>query len=150
MSSFMTRRHFLASASALCAAVLWQREAHAGGNIVLVLNTTNGASPDLAGAKKIFLGDVAFWPGNGAVRIFVRPSDSPAGDAFFRAISVAPARFKRLWQEKQLSGQGTTPEIVVAASALVAKIAADPGGIGYALADEIPEGTTGVRIVPLR
>src|SRR5689334_21546623 len=87
MSSFITRRHFLAAVSVLCAS-LWQRRAHAAGNVVLVLNAKNGESPDAASAKKIFLGDVAFWPGNVAIHLFVRPAESPAGDAFFKAISI--------------------------------------------------------------
>jgi hypothetical protein len=125
------------------------RSSSAGGDLVLVVHASNKENPSMSEAKRLFLGDNTFWPGNVPVKLFVRPSDSPAADAFFRAIQIAPARFKRLWQEKQLSGQGNAPENVAAASALVAKVAADPGGVGFALSDEVPANPPGVRVIAL-
>jgi hypothetical protein len=146
----MRRRPFLASLTFGLVALLVEGRARAGDELVLVLHAKNGESPDLATVKRMFLGDTAFWPGNVPVHPFVRPAGTPAGDAFFRAIEVAPGRFKRLWQEKELSGKGTAPETVDAVSALAAKVAADRGAIGVALASELPAGTPGVRLVPLQ
>lgn len=147
----MSRRPFFASIAIALVALVSPAPSRAGGDdLVLILNAKNSASPDLAAAKKLFLGEVGFWPGNLAVHGFVRPAGAPPGDAFYRAIGVAPARFKRIWQEKELSGQGTGPEAIGAAPGVVAKVAADPGGIGVALADEVAAGAAGVRLVPLR
>src|SRR4051812_16431971 len=108
MNRSMSRRRFLGCAAVVLGVLLAQRPTRAGSNeLVIVLNEKNAETPDLAAAKKLFIGDTTFWRGNIAVHIPVRPADSAPGDAFYHAISVAPARFKRLWQENQLSGQGT-------------------------------------------
>ncbi len=119
----------------------------AAGQLVLVVNAKNAKSPSKDEAKQLFLGETMFWPGNVAVRLVLRPADSPAGEAFYTTLGVAPSRLKRVWQEKQLSGQGNAPDTIAAAPAMVAKIAADPGGIGFAMADEVA-GAAGVRVIP--
>ena len=146
----MSRRPFFASIAIVLAALVVPVPSRAGGDdLVLILNAKNSASPDLAAAKKLFLGETGFWAGNVPVHGFVRPAGAPPGDAFYKAIGVAPARFKRIWQEKELSGQGTGPETIAAAPGVIAKVAADPGGLGVALADEVGAGGAGVRLVPL-
>jgi hypothetical protein len=148
--TLMLRRPFLASCAALLAALLAPAPSRAGGeDLVLIVNAKNGESPDSATAKKLFLGDTVFWKGNVPVHVVVRPAGSPPGDAFFRAIGVAPARFKRIWQEKELSGQGSAPETIDGAAGVIAKVAADAGGLGVALASEVPAGAGGVRVIPL-
>jgi hypothetical protein len=138
--------HVLTAATIVC---LMARNGTAAGELVLVLHAGNKENPDSSETRHFFLGETAFWPGNVPVKLFVRPGDSPAADAFFRTIGIAPTRFKRLWQEKQLSGQGSSPETVAAAAALISKVATDPGAIGFALSDELPSNPPGVRVVPL-
>jgi hypothetical protein len=65
-------------------------------------------------------------------------------------LQVAPSRFKRMWQEKQLSGQAQAPVKIATAPQLLAKIASDPGAIGFALAAELPQKPIGVRLITLR
>ena len=147
-----SRRRFLVIAHIfplIALMLLAARISFAEGDLVLVVHANNKEDPGVSEAKKLFLGDTSFWPGNIPVKLFVRPADSPASEAFFRAIQIAPARFKRLWQEKQLSGQGNAPEQVGAAAALLARVAADPGAVGFALSDELPAAPAGVRIIAL-
>lgn len=154
MSAFLSSRHrwLLVLHVVLAAALLLvsTRNSSAEGDLVVVINAQNGGNPDTAEVKKLFLGDTTFWSGNVPVKLFTRPADSPPALAFFRAIQVAPPRFKRMWQEKQLSGQGTPPETVGDAATLIAKVGADPGGIGFALSDELPANPAGVRVITLK
>jgi ABC-type phosphate transport system substrate-binding protein len=154
MRAFLSSRHrwVLVLHVALAAVLLLvsARTSSAEGDLVIVVSAQNGENPGIAEVKKLFLGDTTFWSGNVPVKLFSRPTESPAAQAFFRAIQVAPPRFKRMWQEKQLSGQGTPPETVADPAALIAKIAADPGGIGFALSDELPANPAGVRVITLK
>jgi ABC-type phosphate transport system substrate-binding protein len=154
MRAFLSSRHrFLLIAHMVFAATVllaFPRKSSAEGDLVIVVNAQNSGNPSVNEVKKLFLGDTTFWPGNVPVKLFSRPPDSPAGEAFFRTIQVAPSRFKRAWQEKQLSGQGNPPEVVSVPAALVAKVAADPGGIGFALSDELPSNPAGVRVIVLK
>jgi hypothetical protein len=129
---------------------LGARDSTAEGELVMVVHANNKYDPNTNEFKRLFVGDTMFWPGNVPVKLYVRPVETPAGNTFFHTIHIAPPRFRRLWQEKQLSGQGTVPEIVVIVWALVGKVASDPGAIGFAMADELPTNPPGVRILPLR
>jgi hypothetical protein len=95
------------------------------------------------------VGDTLFWPGNLPVHPILRPAETPAAVAFYQALHVAPSRFKRMWQEKQLSGQAQTPQNIATAPLLLAKIATDAGAIGFALAAELPSKLVGVRAIVL-
>lgn len=153
MRAFLSSRHrwLLIAHVVIVAALLVvsTRNSSAEGELVVVVNARNSENPGLAEVKKLFLGDTAFWAGNVPVKLFTRPADSPAGLAFFRAIQVAPPRFKRMWQEKQLSGSGSPPEVVASPADLIAKVAGDPGAIGFALSDELPGDAAGVRVIPV-
>lgn len=145
----ISRRRFLQIGCAGVVLLEAPRVLAAPGDLVLVLNAKNTASPDSSLARRMFFGESVFWSGNVPVRLVVRPADTPSGKEFFKAIGMTPTRFKRLWQEKQLSGQGVAPETIAAAQAVVARVAGDPGGLGVALAEEVPANAPGVRIIPL-
>jgi len=153
MRAFLSSRHrwllLLQVALAAVLLLLSPRNSAADGDLVVVVNAQNGGNLDVVEVKKLFVGDTTFWSGNVPVKLFIRPADSPAAQAFFRAIQVAPSRFKRMWQEKQLSGAGNPPETITDPGTLVAKIAGDPGGIGFALSDELPAKPAGVRVITL-
>jgi hypothetical protein len=141
----------IAASGVLCAALLLAARTHAAGtDLVILVNSRNTQRLDLADAKKLFVGDTLFWPGNLPVHPILRATETPAALAFYRAIHVAPSRFKRMWQEKQLSGQAQAPAKIATAPLLLAKIASDPGAIGFALAAELPQKLIGVRLIMLR
>jgi len=149
--SVLPRRHLLVF-TLLCAAavaLLFGSPSHASGGLVLVVNAKNAKSLSVDETKRLFLGETSFWSSNIPVKLILRPSDSPAGDNFYRVISITPARLKRIWQERQLSGQGNTPETVAAIQGVLTKVAASPGGISFAMSAEIPAKTQGIRVVPL-
>jgi hypothetical protein len=140
----------VAAISCACTGLLWAVVTHAAeGNLVFLVNTRNSQKLDEADAKRLFVGDTVYWPGNVPVHPVLRPAETPAGVAFYQALHVAPSRFKRMWQEKQLSGQAQAPESIAAPATLLAKIASDPGAIGFALSTELPAKLVGVRGVTL-
>ena len=100
--------------------------------------------------RNIWLGRLGFWSDNSAVRVFDRPIDRDAGQAFYRDIlKMVPARFRHHWQAQQLSGRGIAPEPIAAVDAVVALVAATPGGISYLHTTEVPALLPkGVVVVP--
>ena len=148
----VARRKFLllASLAAQMAALARSSRGEAAGELVIVLHSKNTESPSLSEVKRIFVGDTTFWPGNVSIHPIVRPADTPAGEAFFHAIRITPSRFRRLWQERQLSGKGVAPETILPPAAMLAKVATDVGAIAFATSDEIPSDAQGVRVLLIR
>jgi len=76
--------------------------------------------------------------------------DGAAGKPFFRdVLGMVPSRYRHTWQKQQLSGQGVEPEVVGTAAGLVAKVASNPGAIGYILDSERAAADSRVRLIPL-
>jgi ABC-type phosphate transport system substrate-binding protein len=148
----LSRRHLFVFALLCAAAValLFNSPSSASGGLVLVVNAKNAKSLSVEEVKRIFLGETSYWLHNVPVKLILRPSDSPAGENFYRAIGVPPSRLKRIWQEKQLSGQGNAPDTIKAIGDVLSKVAASPGGVSFAMSAEIPAKTPGIRVVSLK
>jgi len=145
----MSRKLLIALTAVLATFGTATTPSEAGGELVVIVNAKNGQSPSLEETKRMFVGQTMYWPGNLPAHPITRPPESRAGEGFFKAIQVSPSRFRRIWQEKQLSGQGQTPETLPTGQAVVAKVAADPGAIGFAMSDEVPANGS-VKVLPLR
>lgn len=101
--------------------------------------------------RNIYLGKLGFWSDNTKVVAYDRPVDRDAGVTFYRdVLKMVPARFRHHWQSQQLSGRGIAPEPVAAAEDLLARVAANPGGIGYLHTSEVPKvAPKGVILIPV-
>jgi hypothetical protein len=144
------RRRQIAAAFVTCTTLMLTTPTEASGDaLVILVNARNTQNIDASDAKKLFVGETLFWPGNLPVHPILRPAETPAGVAFYQALRVAPSRFKRIWQEKQLSGQAQSPQNIATAPLLIAKIATDAGAIGFVLAAELPPKMVGVRAIVL-
>jgi len=141
----LRRGGLIAAAFVTCTALMLTTPTEAAGDLVILVNARNTQNIDASDAKKLFVGETLFWSGNVPVHPILRPAETPAAVAFYQALHVAPSRFKRMWQEKQLSGQAQIPQNIATAQLLIAKIATDVGAIGFALAAELPSKMVGVR-----
>lgn len=100
--------------------------------------------------RNLYLGLTTYWPGEIRVKPYNRVHDGATGKPFFRdVLGMTPARYRHTWQKRQLSGQGVEPEVVGSATALVAKVAASTGAIGYMLESEAAAADSRVRLIPL-
>jgi ABC-type phosphate transport system substrate-binding protein len=100
--------------------------------------------------KAMFLGQTTFWANDVRVKPYNRTHTGAAGKLFFKNIlGMAPSRYRHHWQKLQLSGQGVEPDVVGTAAALVGKVAASPGAIGYMLESEASAIDSRVKLVPI-
>jgi hypothetical protein len=119
--------------------------------LVIVVHAENKVGRiDKSGLKSMYLGLTTYWPGELRVKAYHRVHDGAIGKPFFRdVLGMTPARYRHTWQKRQLSGQGVEPEVVASAAALVAKVAASAGAIGYMLESEAAAADARVRLIPL-
>lgn len=120
--------------------------------LVVVLharNPTRRMTPEQL--KNIMLGNVSFWHGVVPLKLFVRPSNSPASQVLFDKIIEMPAsRFNEQWTARQLAGQGITPVVLATPEQVVAEVAKVPGAVGIMLQSEAWNvQLTGVSVIPL-
>lgn len=101
--------------------------------------------------RNVYLGKLGFWSDNSKVVAFDRPVDREAGQSFYRdVLKMVPARFRHHWQSQQLSGRGIAPEPIASVDDVIARVAANPGGIGYLHTTEMPKmPPKGVLLIPV-
>ncbi|MBP8806722.1 MAG: hypothetical protein KBG48_11495 [Kofleriaceae bacterium] len=106
--------------------------------IVVVVNARNPTARLAKGeVAKLFLGRLGFWHGVVPVRLYIRPDTGAAAAAFYpKLLGMSPQGFRSHWDKQQLSGKAVAPEVIGPVDELVKKVAATPGGIGFALASE--------------
>ena len=121
-----------------------------GDNLVLLVNARNPTTAISPGeAKKIYLGNKAFWHGVVPIKVLQRPPGTAAEQAFMEQImGMTSQRFAAHWSSRELAGKGVTPEAVADAAEIAKIVAATPGGIAYLLASEAwATNNPGVRII---
>lgn len=118
--------------------------------LVLVLGPgTPSVSTDQI--RNVYLGRTTVWPNGTTARPMNRPAGTTAAKKFFGGIlRMSAGAFVEHWSEIQLGGGGIAPATVSSGKVTVAKVAATSGGFGYVMESELPENTTGVRLVRLK
>ena len=92
-------------------------------NVDLVVNTNTQATD-------IFTLEVQKSKNNVPLVVF----DLKAGDVkekFYAAIGKTSTELKKIWMKAQLAGEGKAPESLGDEDAMLAKVAATPGAVGY-------------------
>ncbi|MFN3201115.1 MAG: hypothetical protein ACE366_22135 [Bradymonadia bacterium] len=121
--------------------------------LVAVVHESNPASSlSTDDVKRFYLGQTTNWSSGGIVALVVQPPSSASSKALFkRLLKMAPSRFKHMWQEKALSGQGVAPKKVGgSASALISKVSEKPKALGVLLKSEVPAEASGVKFIPIQ
>lgn len=151
----MTRRTFLAGLAAAAASLLARPRRGRGEDkaekVIMVVHAENKVEKlGKDRIRSLYLGTISFWGSDVRVKPYNRNHKAGAGKAFFRdVLNMTPSRYRHHWQKRQLSGEGVEPEVVASASAVVSKVAAAPGGIGYILESEQSAADDRVRLVPI-
>lgn len=120
--------------------------------LVVLLNARNPTNTlPLSEAKKVFLGQTAFWHGVVPVKVFVRSDSSPPAKALYALIGVTAQAFHKNWDELQLAGRGVSPKSFATIQEAAQNVAQSPGGITFALASEAWNmQVKGVKVIPIR
>lgn len=156
MRSLVSRRHVAVAVLVALALIALPSEhrarAQSEEGVVVLINARNPTNAlAVAEARKLFMGQTAFWHGVVPVKAVVRPDSSPAAKAFFTLIGVTGQAFQKQWDELQLAGRGVAPKSIASIQDVATAVAQVPGGIGYALASEAWNvQLKGVKIIPLR
>lgn len=103
-----------------------------------------------AQVKSIFMGSTSFWNGVVPVRLYARP-ESTVGGFFDGVLGTTQQRFQQHWTTRQLSGLGTTPEMVDDVASLLTRVRAAPGALSVVSESEAAaaRGQPGVKLVPI-
>jgi hypothetical protein len=100
--------------------------------------------------RNVYLGRTSVWPNGTAARPMNRSFGTAAARKFFAGVlGMSGGTFLEHWSEIQLGGGGIAPPTISSATSLIAKVASTQGGFGYVLESELPENTSGVRLVRL-
>ena len=120
--------------------------------VVAIINARNPTNAlGVAEAKKLFLGQTAFWHGVVPVKITTRPEAAPAAKAFYALLGHTSQSFQKQWDELQLAGRGVSPRPIGPIQDVAAAVAKAPGGISFGLASEAWNlQLKGVKIIPIR
>ena len=82
-----------------------------------------------------YTGDAEHWVDGKPVVMFTMSFRTAARDSFFKLMGRSPSRMKSIWMKRMLSGEGDPPERLKSEAAVVQKVAATPGAIGYVSPD---------------
>ncbi|WP_286291248.1 hypothetical protein [Methylomarinovum tepidoasis] len=87
------------------------------------------------------------WPDGTPIRVYVLPDDHPLHRTFCkRILHVYPHQLRRIWDRNVYSGTGQAPVEVDDVKTLHARIAANPGAIGYLPPEWIDEQVKSVEV----
>lgn len=78
-----------------------------------------------------YTGDAKKWAGGQDITVFDLKPKGKVRKAFYRFLGKRSSRMKSIWLKNMLSGEGSPPEAVESEEALVEKVAATPGSIGF-------------------
>lgn len=79
----------------------------------------------------IYAGDVKAWSNGQPVVVIDLEPRGEVKDVFYRYLGRSPSRMKSIWLRRKLLGEGEPPEAMTSQEALVERVAATPGAIGF-------------------
>lgn len=86
----------------------------------------------LASARAIFGMRQVKWPDGAPIRVFVMPDDQAIhGSLCKERLNLFPYQLRQSWDRMVYSGMAQAPSEVSSEEALLDKVAATPGAIGY-------------------
>lgn len=123
---------------------------------VLFLTTTFLAAPSFAGSiivhpgntstlsteeiARAFLGKIKEFPsGETVVPVALAEGDASTAKFVADVLKKSPSQLKSYWAKLVFTGQGEPPVVIASEQELIAKVAANPGMIGY-VSDAAPQG----------
>jgi ABC-type phosphate transport system substrate-binding protein len=139
---------FLAMATPAGAA---QRPAPPAAPFTVVVNAGNPlAALPASEVSKMFLKKATRWPSGQPVAAVDLPDDSPVREGFSQAIHQrATTAVRAYWQKMIFSGRDVPPPEEASATAVLAHVRANPGGIGYVPAGTpLPDGVKALKVLP--
>jgi ABC-type phosphate transport system substrate-binding protein len=83
--------------------------------------------------------DVRLWDNGDPVIVFDLKPKSEVKDAFYKYLGKSTSRMKSIWMKKMLSGEGDPPEALETEEAVVKKVAATPGSVGFVSQSKVTE-----------
>jgi len=78
-----------------------------------------------------YTGDIRQWEDGSEVIVFDLKEKGPVREAFFEFIGKSSSRMRTIWLKRMLSGEGDPPEALASEEAMVARVQATPGAIGF-------------------
>lgn len=81
-------------------------------------------------AVNIYSLDVSELDGK-KIKLFTIQTEGKAREDFFSALGKSSGAIRKIWMQKQLTGNGVAPENVADEDAMLAKVSSTPGSIGY-------------------
>ena len=78
-----------------------------------------------------YTGDVQSWPDDRAVVVFDLKARGPVRDTFYEYLGKTSSRMRSIWLKRKLSGEGNPPESFETEAAVLERVGATPGAIGF-------------------
>ena len=142
----------LATFAMLGLAALGRASAAAPADFVVVVNAGNPATGlSVAELSQMFLQKTPRWPSGEKVMAVDLTEDSPAREAFSKAILDRPtSAVKAYWQKMIFSGRDVPPPEKTSSADVLAFVRSNPGGIGYVPAGtDLPSGVRALQVTDL-
>lgn len=83
--------------------------------------------------------DIRLWDDGKPVIVFDLKPKSEVKETFYKYLGKSISRMKSIWMKKMLSGEGDPPEALETEEAVVKKVAATPGSIGFVSQSRVTE-----------
>jgi ABC-type phosphate transport system substrate-binding protein len=122
-------RKSLIAVALLCASAVTER---AFAEVAIIVNADNNAALDLEAVIRIYLAQVAIFPGGGAAQPVALPDGSRIrGELNLALLKAAPAQVKSQWAQRQMTGGLTPLPTYDNDNAIIKAVAETPNAIGY-------------------
>lgn len=118
---------------------------------VAVISHLDAPADTLASTRLLdfYTGDVQTWNGEMAVVFFDLKPRTEVKKAFYHFLGKSPSRMKSIWMKRLLAGEGEPPQALGSNREMLAKVAATPGAIGFALRDSVHGPVKILAIIPI-
>ena len=93
-----------------------------------------------------YTGDIRRWTDTKPIVVFNLKPRSAAKDSFYKLLGKTSSRMKSIWMKKMLSGEGDPPEALISEAAILQKVAATPGAIGFVSRDSLTHAVKALTI----
>ncbi|MCK6621739.1 MAG: hypothetical protein HUU32_05430 [Calditrichaceae bacterium] len=83
--------------------------------------------------------EIRLWDNGEPVVVFDLKPKSEVKETFYKYLGKSISRMKSIWMKKMLSGEGDPPEALETEEAVVKKVAATPGSVGFVSQSKVTE-----------
>jgi ABC-type phosphate transport system substrate-binding protein len=129
---------------------LWTDAAPASGQVAVIAHrSVPAAAIDRTQLLDFYTGDERAWANGQPVVAMDLAARTEIREAFYRYLGKTSSRMRSIWLKRKLSGDGDPPPALETEEAMLARVSATPGAIGFISQEKVNRQVKVLAVIPV-